>query len=144
MIHTAVHNNVLAAETYPAEEFRTHLFEFWIPDWMISERIIFELPPFTDSDTRNHGIPYVIMPMFRWNEWRLYCEESDRECRSPNLPFPSVWLYSDMHQRYYDDDVFAHSKRRFPTEEGTEMVRATRLYAKAESDYPERLMMLKL
>ena len=51
-IHNKVHDYVLAGK-YPVEEYTLHLNAFWIPDWMLSKKIIFNLPPLTYSDMNN-------------------------------------------------------------------------------------------
>ena len=48
-IHNKEHEYVLAGK-YPAEDYRVHMHEFWIPDWMMTEKMIFNMPPFTYSD----------------------------------------------------------------------------------------------
>ena len=53
-IHNEVHEYVLTGR-YPAEDYTMHLNQFWIADWMLWEKIIFNLPPFTKSDTENYS-----------------------------------------------------------------------------------------
>ena len=65
-IHDKVHEYVLAGR-YHVEDHRVHLNTLWIPDWMLYEKIIFNLPAFTNSDTENKGVPYAAMPYFWWN-----------------------------------------------------------------------------
>ena len=116
-----------------------HLNALWIPDWMLSERIIFHMPPFTNSDGDNKGIPYVMMLYFRWKDnWEEYCRQSD-EHRSSELPDRSCFLRSNTRQRYFhqrpwilnDENAYVHGRVCFPSQEETREVRKARYFAKA-------------
>ena len=139
-IHNKLREYVLAGK-YPAEDYGTNIEEVWIPDWMLSEKFIFNMPPFTYSDRENYGVPYVVMPDFRWNiPWHEYIRQS-YDMRPLNYLPPSIAhiegdkrLYNERPWTIIDKDVYANGKARYPTEEETRLVRSARVHADALDD----------
>ena len=87
---------------------------------MLSEKIIFNMPPFTYSDTENYGVPYIVMPHFGWNnDWNEYCRQSERHRSPAYLPPPLP--HGENNQRFYhnrpwilnDEDSYANGAVRF-------------------------------
>lgn len=140
-IHHKVRQFVLAG-TYPAEDYRAHIHEYWIPDYMMSEKMIFNMPPFTYSDRENFGVPYVVMPDFRWScDWNEYCRQSDPVRSLVYLPRPiyrgrdAQRLYHERPWTIIDNDAFANGRARFPTEEETDLVRSATVHAEAKDTH---------
>ena len=84
------------------------------------------MPPFTNSDGDNKGIPYVVMLYIQWkDDWVEYCRQSDeRRSMATELPDRSSSLRCNTRQRFYhqrpwilnDEDAYAHRSVRFPTQ----------------------------
>ena len=137
-LHEKLLQDAINRQVAPWRIPATEITQYWFADWLLSEEILFKIPPFCNQDFRKLGAPHVVMPDFPWEGWKEYYLANTPIDPPDNLPLPHRARQRQYHQRPWTNDanMKANSIRRFPTPEENLMLKeASVLFRLAENAY---------